>query len=293
LRVQLEVDTGMTRGGTPAADAAAVARRLAAPPGIGLQGVWSHLASGEAAAASRAQVERYEAVLRDLAAAEVEVPLRHVAASESLFRGTCPTYDLVRVGDAFYGGDDTRGPAAAPPVSAASSLAAAATDLRPALAVKARAARLAEVPAGTAVGYGGTWIAERPSLVATLPIGYADGWPRSASPGSRALVRGRPVPVIGRVSMDGIGVDVTDAAPVGPDDEFVLIGEQDGRRISAADVATTRGTIAREVLTALGPRLPRIYLRGTRPVAVATMPDARIAMAASPGPEPGEPPPGA
>jgi alanine racemase len=154
---------------------------------------------------------------------------------------------------------------------------AAASDLRPALAVKARAARLVEIPSGTAVGYGGTWIAGRPSLVATLAVGYADGWPRSASPGSRALVRGRPVPVIGRVSMDGIGLDATDAAPVGPDDEFVLIGEQAGARISAADVAAARGTIAREVLTALGPRLPRVYLRGTEPVAIATMPDARIA----------------
>jgi alanine racemase len=270
LGVQLEVDTGMTRGGSPAGTAVVAARSLAAARGVTLRGVWSHLASGEDAAASHAQVERYEALLGELAAAGIDVPLRHVAASESLFRGTCPVYDLVRVGDAFYGGDDTTRPAGGQP------LAAAAADLRPALAIKARAVRIVEVPPGTAVGYGGTWRAERPSLVATLTMGYADGWPRAASPGSWALVRGRRVPVIGRVSMDAIGVDATDAAPVGPGDEFVLVGEQGNDRIAAAEAAAARGTIAREVLTTLGWRLPRVYLRGTRPVAISTLPDARI-----------------
>ena len=270
LRVQLEVDTGMTRGGVPAAEAVAVAGRLAAAPGIELRGVWSHLASGEDAAASRAQVGRYEAILAGLAAAGIVFPLRHMAASESLFRRTCPTYDLVRIGDAFYGGDDTTRAVAGPP------LAEAAGDLRPALALKARAARIVEVAPGTAVGYGGTWEAQRPSIITTLTLGYADGWPRSASPGARVLVHGRRVPLVGRVSMDAIGVDVTDAAPVDHADEFVLVGAQGGERISAAEAATTRGTIARELLAALGPRLPRVYLRGTRPVATATLPGALI-----------------
>ena len=271
LRVQLEIDTGMTRGGAPASVALAAAGRLAGAAGVELRGAWSHLASGEDAAASHAQVERFEAVLRGLADRGVSVSLRHMAASESLFRGTCPAYDLVRVGDAFYGGYDTTRPAAGPSP-------AAAAGLRPALSIKARAVRLVEAAPGTRVGYGGTWVASRLSLVATLPLGYADGWPRSASPGSSVLVRGRRVPVIGRVSMDAIGVDATDAGAIGPGDEFVLIGEQDGTLISAAEVAAARGTIAREVFTALGPRLPRVYLRGARPVAVATLRGASIVM---------------
>jgi alanine racemase len=193
-----------------------------------------------------------------------------MAASESLFRGTCPAFDLVRIGDAFYGGDDTTRPVPGPP------LLPEAAELKPALAIKARATRLVDVPAGTQVGYGGTWRAERPSRIATLAIGYADGWPRSSSPGGWALVRGCRVPVVGRVSMDAIAVDATDAGPVGPDDEFVLVGEQAGQRISAAEAADARGTIARELLATLGPRLPRVYLRGGRPVAVATLPDERI-----------------
>ncbi len=271
LGLQLEVDTGMSRGGVPVELAAVVASRLATAPGIRFRGIWSHLASGDDAASTRAQVERYERVLTALATAGIVIPLRHVAASESLFRQTCPAYDLVRVGDAFYGGADTTRPTAGPP------LAAAAAELRPALALKARAVRIAEVPPGTEVGYGGTWRAERPSLIATLPLGYADGVPRSSSPGAVALVRGRPVPLVGRVSMDAIGVDVTDAGPVGHDDEFVLVGEQAGASISAADAATARGTIARELVSSLGPRLPRVYLQGGRPVAVASLPPARIA----------------
>ena len=274
LRVQLEVDTGMTRGGAPEAEAVAAAGRLAAAPGVMLSGAWSHLASSEDAAACRAQVERYERVLAGLAAAGIPSPLRHLAASESLFRATCPAYDLVRIGDAFYGGDDTTFPTAGPP-----PLAEAAADLRPALALKARAVRVAEIRAGTAVGYAGTWRAERPSLVATLPLGYADGWPRSSSPGAHALVHGRRVPVIGRVSMDSVAVDATDAAPVGHADEFVLVGPQGSERISAAEAAAARGTIARDLLASLGLRLPRVYFRGRQPVAVTTLPGAGIAEA--------------
>ena len=270
LRLQLEVDTGMSRGGVPTGVASAVAGRLAAAPGIELRGAWSHLASGEDAASSRAQVGRYERVLAELAAAGIALPLHHMAASEGLFRRTCPAYDLVRIGDAFYGGGDTTSSPSGPP------LVEAAADLRPALALKARAVRIVAVPPGTEVGYGGTWRAERPSVIATIPLGYADGWPRSASPGASVLVHGRRVRLVGRVSMDAIGVDVTDAAPVGPDDEFVLVGEQAGARISAAEVAAARGTISRELLSTLGSRLPRVYLRGTRPVGVVSLPGAKI-----------------
>jgi alanine racemase len=148
--------------------------------------------------------------------------------------------------------------------------------LRPALALKARAVRLVKVTAGTEVGYGGTWRAERPSVIATLPIGYADGWARASSPGAEALVHGRRVPLVGRVSMDAIGVDVTDALGVDPSDELVLLGRQGAAAISPDEIAAHRGTISREVIAGLGPRIPRIYLRGGRPVAVAALAGGRL-----------------
>ncbi len=264
LRVHLEVDTGMTRGGVGAADAAPAAHQLAATPGIALRDVWSHLAKADDAGATWRQIEQFDAVIARMERAGILIGLRHIAASESVFRRRCPSYDMVRIGDAFYGGNDlVRG-------AVGSDLIAAAGDLRPALALKARAVRLAEVARGTEVGYGAMWRADRASVIATLVLGYGDGWPRAASLGAHALVRGRRVPVVGRVSMDALTVDVTDAGPVTGSDEFVLIGHQAGLEISAADVAATRGTITRESLATLGPRLPRVYLRGIRPVAIAT-----------------------
>jgi alanine racemase len=117
------------------------------------------------------------------------------------------------------------------------------------------------MPTGSPIGYGSEWVAERPSLIATLPIGYADGWTRRYWPGASALVRGRRVPLIGRVSMDSVCVDATDAADEGeltPDEVFVLLGGQGRERISPVELARLRGSIPNEVFCALGPRLGRV-----------------------------------
>jgi alanine racemase len=109
------------------------------------------------------------------------------------------------------------------------------------------------------VGYGGTWIAERPSRIAVLPVGYGDGYLRGSQPGGQVLVRGRRLPLVGRVSMDAVTVDVTDLAGLGYAEEFVLMGAQGAENISAGELARRRNTIAREVLAAMAPRLTRVY----------------------------------
>jgi hypothetical protein len=141
----------------------------------------------------------------------------------------------VRIGLAWYGIVPPEWASARPELVAA---------LRPALSLKARAIRVARVKAGTRVGYGGAWTATRTSLIATLPLGYADGYARSSWPGARALVRGQRVDVVGRVSMDAVTVDVTDVGEVGPEEEFVLIGRQGAAEIPVHELATLRGTIA-------------------------------------------------
>ena len=116
------------------------------------------------------------------------------------------------------------------------------------------------MPAGASVGYAGEWTAERPSLIATLPIGYADGWTRAYWPGASALVRGRRVPLVGRVSMDSVCADVTDAADggeIGMNEPFVLLGGQGDERITPVDLARLRQSIPNEVFCAFGPRLGR------------------------------------
>jgi alanine racemase len=136
--------------------------------------------------------------------------------------------------------------------------------LRPVLSLKALPIRIFDLPAGQPIGYGLRYRPARATRIATLGIGYGDGWPRLHANNGRVLVRGRPAPIVGAVSMDGLTVDLGQIDEVTYDDEFVLIGEQMGASISADEVAAERRTINYEVTTALRRRLPRLLfeLRG-------------------------------
>lgn len=252
LELHVEVDTGMGRGGVAPADLATVLELIDAAPATRLVGVWSHLADGQNAAVTTPQVERYEAALASMAAAGRPTPLRHLIATEPLFAETAPAYDMVRIGIGYYG-ELGLGYEPTP------RMAPLAAELRPAMAIHARPVRLERVEVGTPVGYGQEWRAERPSLIATLPIGYADGWSRRSWPGAEALVRGRRVPLVGRVSMDSICVDVTDVDGVSVTDTFTLLGADGDERIRASDLARLLGTIPNEVYCSfVGPRLGRV-----------------------------------
>ena len=250
LRLHVEVDSGMGRGGVRPEDLPDVIASIDAAGATEIVGVWSHLADGSDPGRSADQQRAFEAALDEIAATGRAMPARHLAATEGLFCATGPAYDMIRIGLGFYGelGVDVR------PAPALASLAAA---LRPAMTVGARPVRLEWMPAGSSIGYGGEWTAERPSLIATLPIGYADGWTRGYWPGAEALVRGRRVPLVGRVSMDSVTVDVTDAGEVGMDEPFVLLGAQGDERITPTELARLRGSIPNEVFCAFGPRLER------------------------------------
>lgn len=270
LTVELEVETGLGRGGVPPEKVADAARAILAS-GARIGGVWSHLQEAEVGDITAAQVARYEEALSNLAAAGIVAPRRHLAASAAILLGVVPGYDAVRPGIATYGlipdelavagiGLDDLPPSAA--------------DLRPALSLHARPVRVTDLAVGHGVSYGPTWRAARPSRIATLPIGYGDGWPRSLSNNAEALVRGVRVRVVGNVAMDATMIDVTDVPgpPVDIADEVVLIGGQGDDRITAAEVARRRNTNAWEVVTTLSPRLTRVYdapagLVGTRPLA--------------------------
>jgi alanine racemase len=171
----------------------------------------------------------------------------HVSATGGILAGAVELAGAVRPGLALYG---------LQPVWAAD----ADLGLRPALSVKALPLRIFDLPAGDAIGYGLRFRATRPTRIATLGIGYGDGWPRAHANNGFALVRGQRVPIVGAVSMDGLTVDVGAVPGVTYDDEFVLIGEQEGARISAEQVAGERRTINYEVTTALRERLPRLHL---------------------------------
>jgi len=257
LSIELEVETGLGRGGA-APDAVVEVAGAVVAAGARLSGVWSHLQETEVEAITAEQVSRFEAALAALAAAGIAVPRRHLAASAAILLGSVPRYDAVRPGLITYGlipdelTDAGYGEA---------SFADAATRLRPVLALKARPVRVADLPAGHGVSYGPTWRAERPSRIATLPLGYGDGWPRALSNRGQVLVRGIRVPTIGNVAMDATMIDVTDVPgrPVDTDDEVVLVGRQGTAEITAADVARWRNTNSWEVVTAMSARLTRVY----------------------------------
>lgn len=268
LEVHLEVETGLGRGGFDLASIVAAGRRLAESNAAHVAGAWTHFQAPEDLARTSAQSTRFAEATDALAAAGIEVPRRHAAASGGLLLGNVASLDGVRPGLALYGlVPDGLGRAGTP------ATAPGAEDLRPILALYARPVRVAEVPAGWGISYGPSFTTSRPSRIATLPLGYGDGWSRSLANRASALVRGGRVPLVGNVAMDAVMADVTDVPgpPVGVDDEFVLIGAQGEEAITVGAVADERGTNAWEVVTNLSARLPRVYHAASVPRQTRTL----------------------
>ncbi|PZR89589.1 MAG: alanine racemase [Candidatus Nephthysia bennettiae] len=233
LPVHLKVDTGMGRLGCSLSEAGGLARRLSRSSRLRLAGIYTHLASAEADEAfTRDQFDRFSRLLDGL---DVDPGLRHAANSAAALRYPEMGLDAVRCGIALYGCEWP--------------------GLRAALSLRATIIQVKELSAGHSVGYGRTWVAERPTRVATVAIGYEDGVLRSRSGRGEVVVRGRRAPLIGRVSMDQITVDVTEVPEAKAGDTVTLVG----KGISAEQVAEWSGTISYEVLTALGGRVRRVY----------------------------------
>lgn len=258
LRLHLEIETGLARAGVPPGSAGGLAQAIARTSGASLVSIWSHLASSHDRLASAEQVARFESAVAGISEAGLPRPPRHIAASGALFGATAPAYEFVRPGLSLYGESSEGFPVAEGALAAARSL-------RPALVLKARPLRIERIAAGTGVGYGALWRAPRDSIVATLPVGYGDGYARAYGHGSGAegaaevLLRGRRVPLVGSVAMDAVSVDVTAVPDVRAEDEFVLLGAQGEDRITAAELARLRTTIPYEVLASMATRLPRVY----------------------------------
>jgi len=270
LDVHLEIETGLTRDGIRPGRAAEVGAWLAGASRLRLAGVWSHLATAEDARATAAQVRRFEDAAAAMRDGGVAVPQRHLAATGGLLTGRAPAYEAIRPGLAVYGVI----PAGLPIGPGAM---AAAARLRPAMRLVARAVRVEGVEAGTGVSYGATWVAPRRSRIATLPLGYGDGFARAYGGRPGALVRGRRAPLVGVIAMDATMVDVTDVEGIDEDDEFVLLGRQGDEEITAGELAEARGTIAWEVLATMARRLPRVYDAATRAVRMRTLEEDRPA----------------
>jgi alanine racemase len=257
LPVHVKIDTGMGRLGLPcdemrpkgAAPAKEEILRMTQLPGIVLQGVYTHFATADHADTHYAEQQfgRFLRLLAQLDAAGCRIPLRHAANSGAIIGMPHTHLEMVRAGISVYG------------LYPSSEVDRARLALKPAMALKARIIHLKQVPAGTCISYGCTYTTPRPTTIATVPVGYADGYSRGLSNKGGMLVGGRRVPIVGRVCMDLTMIDVGRVPRVRIGDEAVLIGRQHNETIGADELAAALDTISYEVVSALTGRVPRVY----------------------------------
>lgn len=250
VNFHLKVDTGMGRLGVPLGEVAEFARALQAFDHLRLDGVMTHFADADGMEPdyTEEQIRRFDEAVSIVRGMGFNPTWLHMANSAGVHAFPQAHGNLVRAGAAMYGlVRDVLSPRLAP------------LPLKPVMSLKSRIVLLKTVPAGISLGYGSTFTTMRESRIATLPIGYADGFHRAHSNNGRAIVCGQFAPVAGRVSMDLTMLDVTDVASVELGGEVVLLGEQQGLRISAEDLAEQIGTISYEIVTSISARVPRIY----------------------------------
>jgi alanine racemase len=246
VRVHVKVDTGMGRLGLLPDEVAPFVQDLRALPGLALEGIFTHFSVADSDPGyTRWQIERFRQVLGGLAEAGIGFPLVHAANSAAILTMPESYFTMVRLGVAMYGLHPSP-QVRCPP------------DFRPALAFKTQVAQVKTLPPGSTVSYGNTYQTTGEQRIATIPVGYADGFRRAPRHWGEVLVRGQRAPIVGRVCMDQTMIDVTAIPDVRQGDEVVLIGEQGGEQITAEDVAERLGTINYEVVSEILARVPRV-----------------------------------
>lgn len=252
LGFHFKVDTGMGRlGPADPREALQLLERVAALPGLTLEGVFTHLACADEKdqTFTRQQLDLFRGLVAAAARKGIEIPLKHAANTAGVLGYADAAFDMVRLGIGIYGYYPS------PAVDRSK------VQLQPALTLKSRIIYLKKVAAGTAVSYGGSYRAPRATSIATVALGYGDGLSRRLSNNGFMLVRGRPVPIAGRVCMDMTMLDVGSLPQVREGDEVVAYGRQGSGEISLEQVAERLGTISYELLCNVNARVPRKYLQ--------------------------------
>jgi alanine racemase len=248
--IHLKLDSGMGRMGVLESELADVIQMIRAAPRLRIDAIYTHFANADddRDPFTDTQIATFERMAASLREAGLEAPLHHLANSAATLRRIVRPGDLVRCGIALFGpsplvnrGETTR-------------------RMKGVMRWRTEIARLKELPAGYGIGYGTTFRTTRPSRIATLPVGYADGYSRRHSNNGEVLISGRRAPVVGRVSMDLVTVDVTDIPGCAAGDEAVLLGAQGEEIITAEELAAKTDTISYEVFCRVSKRVPRLYI---------------------------------
>jgi alanine racemase len=246
--IHLKIDTGMERIGVHSYSARPFVEAAVASTWCVLKGIYSHLACADdpASPMTLQQLERFLEACAYIERIGAPMPVRHLANSGGVLHFPATWLDMVRPGILLYGVQPD-------PASQRS------VDVRPVMSLVSQVVYFKVVKAGNPVSYGATWSPEHDTRVVTIPIGYGDGYPRSLSSRGSVLIRGARYPIVGRICMDQFMVDIGQDSAWN-EDEVVLIGTQDGNRISAEELAQQAGTIPYEILVGLNERIPREYL---------------------------------
>lgn len=245
INVHVKVDTGMGRIGVPPQDVLAFVRRIGTFKNLSVEGIFTHFASADEAdkAFARKQIDIFDRVVREMHLAGIDIPQKHMANSAGILDLPESYYDLVRPGIIIYG-------------LYPSDKVSRSVELKPAMTLKTKISFLKTVPPGTAISYGRTFVTDNETTVATLPVGYGDGYSRLLSNRGEVLINGQRAPLIGRVCMDMCMTDVSLVADLKPGDDVILFGED----FSVDEIAAMVGTINYEILCAVGKRVPRVYV---------------------------------
>jgi len=265
INVHLKVDSGMGRLGFLLVPTNGTSRDIAAQnpvreieaitrlPGLTVEGIFTHFATADSADKSYAdlQLDRFMDLLNRLQKEGLEPPLRHAANSSALIDMPDSHLDMVRPGIATYG------------LYPSDEVNKRIVDLKPVMTLKSKIIHLKKVPPGFNISYGITFQTKNHTTIATVPVGYADGFNRLLSSRGHMLVHGQRVPIVGRVCMDLTMLDVGGVAGVALEDEVVVIGEQGNEAVTADEIASSLDTINYEVVSTITGRVPRVYLRKT------------------------------
>ena len=251
--VHLALDTGMSRiGMTPVKESADMVKEMSQLPSLQLEGLFTHFAKADEVDKTFAlqQLNQYKDFVKMLEEREINIPVKHCSNSAGIIDIREADLNAVRAGISMYG------------LYPSQEVDTSGILLVPALEWKSFITCVKKIPEGTPVSYGGTFVADRETTVATIPVGYGDGYPRNLSNKGRVLIHGKPARILGRVCMDQMMVDVTDISDVNVDDEVTLIGIEEKDQITVAEMAETGGGFHYEILCGINKRVPRVYLKG-------------------------------
>ena len=247
VKVHIKVDTGMGRiGFLPCAESVDIIRSIATLPHLEIEGLFTHFACADEADKTSAnqQLALFTDFADALAAVGVHIPMLHMSNSAGITEMPDARFNMVRLGISTYG------------LYPSDKVDRSVLQLKPAMSLHAKVTYVKTVPAGTPISYGSTFVTDRETVIATIPIGYADGYPRSLSGCGYMMIRGQKAPVLGRVCMDQCMVDVTDIPNVCRGDEVIVMGEG----VDTETVARLSGRLHYELICDIGVRVPRVYV---------------------------------